>query len=340
MNYKVSVLVAAYNAEKYLRECLDSLIGQTLREIQIICVDDASTDNTLAILHEYEKKDERIVVLAQPENRGQAKARNRGLELATGEFVTMLDSDDWFAPDTLEKAYAVTREYPETDAVLLELRYFYQTTGEYALYGQIPEKEVYSGEEALFLSLDWQIHGVYLIRNTIHQAYPYDDYSRMYSDDNTTRIHYLHSREVRFSSGIYYYRQHNESNTNVHNIHRFDHMDAGLSLKRTLQKEGVSAYVIARLENLRWIIIVGLYIYYLQHKAHYSAEERTGILKRFRNHIQDLEPNLLPPATKYKFGYIPFRKCFLLFQAEVWLYYRIRKAFYKLTGKKLPSVGG
>ena len=63
MNYKISILVAAYNAEKYIGKCLDSLINQTLREIQIICIDDASTDGTLSILRQYKEMDSRIYIL-------------------------------------------------------------------------------------------------------------------------------------------------------------------------------------------------------------------------------------------------------------------------------------
>ena len=65
MNYKISILVAAYNAEKYIGKCLDSLINQTLREIQIICIDDASTDGTLSILRQYKEMDSRIYILEQ-----------------------------------------------------------------------------------------------------------------------------------------------------------------------------------------------------------------------------------------------------------------------------------
>ena len=76
---KVTVLVAVYNAEKYIRKCLDSLIEQTLTDIQVVCIDDASTDNSLSILNEYAGKDNRIEVIALTENHGQAHARNQGL---------------------------------------------------------------------------------------------------------------------------------------------------------------------------------------------------------------------------------------------------------------------
>lgn len=101
---KVSVIIPVYNAEKYLRQCLDSVVNQTLREIEIICVDDGSTDNSLAILREYEAQDERVKVLTQ-ENQGAAVARNAGLDIAKGKYLSILDADDFFRNIMLEKAY-------------------------------------------------------------------------------------------------------------------------------------------------------------------------------------------------------------------------------------------
>ena len=99
---KVTVLVAVYNASSYLSVCMDSLLGQTHADIEIICIDDASTDDSWAILQQYAARDTRVVLLRQTVNGGQAKARNRGLTVATGDFITMVDSDDWLAPDAIE----------------------------------------------------------------------------------------------------------------------------------------------------------------------------------------------------------------------------------------------
>ena len=103
-NPKVSVIVPVYNMERHLRQCLDSILAQTLARIEIICVDDGSTDGSLAILREYEAADARIKVITQA-NAGAGAARNRGLELAKGEYLSFLDSDDFFEPQMLEKAY-------------------------------------------------------------------------------------------------------------------------------------------------------------------------------------------------------------------------------------------
>ena len=103
-NIKVSVVMPIYNEEEYLRPALDSVIDQTLRDIEIICIDDGSTDGTLDILKEYQQKDERIRIVTET-NAGPAIARNNGIRRARGEYIAFLDADDFFELDMLEKMY-------------------------------------------------------------------------------------------------------------------------------------------------------------------------------------------------------------------------------------------
>ena len=106
---KVSVIVPVYNVEKWLPECMDSLINQTLKEIEIICVDDGSTDNSGKILDEYAKKDTRIKVIHQ-KNKGLSGARNTGLDFVTGEYTGFVDSDDYVHLLTYEYAYKYAKQ--------------------------------------------------------------------------------------------------------------------------------------------------------------------------------------------------------------------------------------
>ena len=107
---KVSVIIPVYNVEQYLRECLNSVIKQTLKEIEIICVDDGSTDNSLSILKEYAEKDHRITIITQ-KNLHAGVARNAGLAVAKGEYVSFLDSDDFFELNMLEEMYKKATKY-------------------------------------------------------------------------------------------------------------------------------------------------------------------------------------------------------------------------------------
>ncbi len=103
---KVSVIIPVYNSEKYLRECLDSVTKQTLQDIEIICIDDGSLDNSLKILKKYAEKDSRFIVIYGGGNRGVSKSRNQGIENASGEFVCFIDSDDIYpTSDILEILY-------------------------------------------------------------------------------------------------------------------------------------------------------------------------------------------------------------------------------------------
>jgi glycosyltransferase involved in cell wall biosynthesis len=94
MTPKVSVIIPVYNMEPYLRRCLDSVRGQTMRDIEILCVDDASTDGSPAILQSYAERDQRVLVETLPVNAGSGPARNRGIALARGQFLAFCDADD------------------------------------------------------------------------------------------------------------------------------------------------------------------------------------------------------------------------------------------------------
>jgi len=107
---KVSIVMPVYNSERYLRECLDSVLEQTLKEIEVICIDDASEDSSLGILEEYKKRDSRVRVLAQESTQFAGVARNLGIGEAQGRYMVFWDADDLFEPDALEKMYSQCEE--------------------------------------------------------------------------------------------------------------------------------------------------------------------------------------------------------------------------------------
>lgn len=102
---KISVIIPIYNAEKYLKECFCSVLNQTEKDIEIICIDDGSTDKSKEIINEFKKKDGRIITLFQ-KNKGSGIARNEGIELSKGEYLAFLDADDYYpSSNTLETMY-------------------------------------------------------------------------------------------------------------------------------------------------------------------------------------------------------------------------------------------
>ena len=110
MNEKITVIVPVYNVEHYLDKCLDSLINQTYKNLEIIVINDGSTDNSGIICQEYAQKDNRIIYI-EKENGGQSEARNMGLDRMTGTYVTFVDSDDWVEPNYVEVLYKKLLEY-------------------------------------------------------------------------------------------------------------------------------------------------------------------------------------------------------------------------------------
>lgn len=320
---RVTVLVAAYNAEKYLEACLDSLVNQTLKDIQIVCIDDASIDSTPAILQKYADKDSRIQILRRNQNAGQAVARNMGIEVADGDYITMLDADDTMSADALEQAVKILDSDPDTGSVLLRL--FYVNGSEQTPYPMRSDKTEWSGEEAFRLSLDWSIHGLYVSRTDLFRRFPYDTSCRLYSDDNTTRMHYLHSVKVRQCDGVYYYRQHGESMTNRVSALRLELLEANMSMARQLREAGQGREVLALFERERWVNLTGIIGIWLRNR---EILDRKQALERFRRVWKDIDKSLLPAGLKIKLGYIPFHS-FRLYYLQVQFYLLLRRLLGK-----------
>lgn len=118
---KVSILVPIYNASKYLRQAIDSLVNQTLQDIEIICINDGSTDNSLKIIEEYASKDARIVILDKP-NTGYGDSMNQGIKLARGEYIAILEPDDYFELNAFEKLYQLANWH---HADIVKSNYFF-----------------------------------------------------------------------------------------------------------------------------------------------------------------------------------------------------------------------
>ena len=156
MSPKISVIIPTFNVEKYIGQCMDTVLGQTLQEIEVICVDDGSEDSTLEILKAYAKKDGRMKVIKQ-ENINAGAARNRGLKYATGKYVVFLDADDFFEKKMLEKMWE-RAEKVQAEVVVAGSDVFdddkqIYTEGRAFEREMIPRAEVFAGRDVdkLFL---------------------------------------------------------------------------------------------------------------------------------------------------------------------------------------------
>lgn len=149
---KVSIVVPIYNVEDYLGDCLESLINQTYKDIEILCINDGSKDNSLNVALEYEKKDSRIKVFTK-ENGGLSDARNYGIPKTTGEYLLLVDSDDYIALDTVEKCLnKATCE--DSDIVVFDMKYVYTFSNkeEFASGGDFTKTSFKENRDIIFIN--------------------------------------------------------------------------------------------------------------------------------------------------------------------------------------------
>ena len=133
---KISIIIPIYNVEKYLRECLDSCINQTLKDIEIVCIDDASPDNSIKIIEEYQAKDSRIKIFRHEINKNLGAARNTGLQAATGEYVWFVDSDDYIDTKACQILYDAIKEFDVDVLCFSALKFFDTNNGREFIYDE------------------------------------------------------------------------------------------------------------------------------------------------------------------------------------------------------------
>ena len=221
---KISIITPVYNVENYIHRCIDSILGQTFSDFELILVDDGSPDDCGAICEEYAAKDGRIRVIHQ-ENRGQAAARNRALDMARGEYIAFVDSDDWVHPQFLEILYRNAREKQADVSVC----------GHRKVTEAVPFQEVglaadvLSGGDFVRMGLTGQIQNrVWLLWDKLFRAECFADI-RMpegrINEDNATVYRVLYEAErVAFCDEALYFYFYNESST-VNQRFRRKHLD-------------------------------------------------------------------------------------------------------------------
>ena len=255
MTPKVSVIIPVYNVEKYLRECLDSVVNQTFCDIEIICIDDGSTDSSGTILDQYASKDLRFVTIHQA-NAGQAAARNKALDIARGEYVLFVDSDDQINLDLIEKTYfgAVS------SGSELVMFYMFSKDSEANISHSIP-----NGDDELLNKLElalfqcpgpckwlWKKSLIDRIDLRFHEGIKFEDVPFVLKGA-------LHSNYIKVvPEALYFYRLSNESTTRLVNRYYCDYSWLAYQLAYEdnkdlpLSDECLKALYLAKL-NLIWV---------------------------------------------------------------------------------------
>ncbi len=318
----ISILVAAYNAEQYIRKCLDSLSAQTLRDFEAIIIDDGSTDSTADIAAAYAARDPRFKLLKLGHNVGQARARNEGLTLCGGRYIGFLDSDDWFAPSSLQTIVEAFERNAQADCVLFRCVRV-EADGTQRDY-QGRQFSTMTGREAFRESLTWNVHGWYVARRELYEKYPYDATCRSYSDDNTTRLHYYYSREVVQTTAPYYYLLRTDSVTSTASPDRMMWLIASDSMRRQLHELHCEEEILNLYEEMHWKIAVDCYMTYYHNRRQWTDDERRQAIKTIQWGWKTTDFARISGRLKYKFGYAPCRPLWWLFVLEEELYFLLK----------------
>lgn len=310
----VSIIIAAYNAEPYISRCLDSVLNQTYRNIEVIVIDDASTDNTLSIIEAYATKDYRITSLRMEKNSGAPAARNKGKSVAKGAFVTTIDADDAIADDTIESSVKEMNKDPELDVVIYSVIRVDQKTGKrnpFRINKKVPDRPL-TGEEACYWSLQWDIPGFSLTRSPLELDMQEETTYGQYGDETTTHLLFLKARKVILGNGVYYYYQVPSSYTKKISYKRFEILECRLSMKKHLVNLDADNKLIKRYEVKRWRDLIGSCFLYWKYSNSFTEKEKNNIEKRLEKNYSTFHFTDLPitEALKPRFVMLPTFKLF------------------------------
>ena len=323
----ISIIVPVYNTDQYLNRCVDSIINQTYKNLEIILVDDGSTDNSGKICDEYKKKDSRIIVIHKT-NGGMSSARNAGLDIATGNYIAFVDSDDYIAVNMMDtmRTYII-----DNDVDMAVCGYTSLTENKILLEcGKAVISGIYNPEK-LFESETAHIDGIKdrvslyteSLTNKLYKRYIFDDL-RLKIGKNHEDFYLMHyiiikCKKVYLSNDLLYFYWYNPNSvTSIkYNITRLDAVEAHLDRIKLLDKAGLHDRIGFYLYSAINILTSG---YNLLDKKDKLVKQRikelkTGILYSYKKHCNKM-------CLKY-------RICAILFKYAFPVYAYIRKKTIK-----------
>lgn len=320
---QVSVVVAVYNMRRHIRRCIESILTQSLREIELILVDDVSTDGTADILREYAGRDPRVSIVWQGANGGAQLARNAGIAVSRGRYIITVDHDDFLSPDALRLALDTFRAHPgEVQCVCLrEVRLL--PSGRLLEHREKNSFGLITGMEAYRRSIHWRgITGRMMVTREMQMKYPFDNCERVYGEDNTAQLQFLASPRVASCEGIYYHRlldtslSHRVSLNNIRGNLRF------IAMRQQLRKGGFGEEVLRLHETAFWESIIGAYQYYHIHRHALTPDDRRTALQLIRRMRGQADMSRVCPAAKCRPGRM---------HMPAWWLFRLQMALYMLV---------
>ena len=227
---KLSIIIPVYNVEQYLRQCIESIINQTLKDIEIICVDDCSTDNSFNVLEEYAKKDERIKIIKHDINKGLGSARNTGIKFSKGEYIGFIDSDDYISLDYFENLYNTAKKYNSDITSTLNIKLYDMNSNKINnSYYNFKKKEYKSDWNLKYIENIFSYNAIapYVWNKIYRRSFLIDkkiefmDIKFGCEDANFTIKYMAHKPKISFNNkSIIYYRQRKNSLTDIVKINK------------------------------------------------------------------------------------------------------------------------
>lgn len=330
---KLSIIIPVYNASRYLAECLESVTAQTFQDIEIICINDGSTDDSLEILKEFQRRDARIKIINQ-KNQGVSVARNAGLEIGTGKYIGFVDSDDTITPEFFQTLYGIV-EQNQCDVVFsrsLSSERMLQNNRKYS------KQEIRLQILPLYFKEDshntiWnKLYSASVIKNN-KIIFPV---GKTHGEDAEFNIHYLLHTESLFALDYagYHYRVNKGSATR--NVVKYNYLQQAVETLvkdwSSLVGDYISADVMYRLKKERFItnIISQIYMYAIPQNG-LSLQSRISRLYQIVNHevvkrvFYESNYEILSRITKYQkevYDGIKSKSVIKLYLLSLYSYYR------------------
>ena len=212
---QITIILPVYNVEKYLRQCLDSIVNQTFKDFECLCINDGSTDKSLSILQEYAQKDERFKIVTQ-ENKGLSVTRNVGIKNTNTKYLTFIDSDDWITENYLEVLYNKIEE-TNADIVRASYKFYFEEDNSYksAKIREIHKINTNSNIERLYKGYAGAFVWAKLYKTSLIKDNNIRFYEGKISEDCPfSSLVYLYSKKIIFvSDELLFYRKHSLSIT-------------------------------------------------------------------------------------------------------------------------------
>lgn len=280
---KVSIVVPMYNVSNYLKRCLESILNQTYQNIEVIAIDDGSTDDTLKIANEFEKKDSRLRVLSQ-ENKGLSEARNVGIENSNGEYIFFVDSDDWLENEIIEKLV----DYSNNNNLDIACCGINQFTSTQVIKKGVNSNLILSGEEAVSSYFQSKFNMEPMVWNKLYKSRIFDilkfEKGKLHEDKFFTPKALFLSNYVGFIPylGYNYEMEREGSITNKKlTIRNLDGLEANLNNSEYFERN--SSFKFSRMSLRKYYL--DLMLYYCLYEKSQDHEISSELVKKFNENF-------------------------------------------------------